>query len=72
MGNVDAVMTDSPSKNWKIEHLIWEKLRSSHIPAHYLCDAHTSEEFDRMILSVLIDIESKISLREKLEASTLS
>ena len=62
-------MTDSVSKNWKVEHLVAKKLNSNHIPDHYLCNAHTSEEFDKMILSVLINIENQISLREKLEAS---
>ena len=66
---IDGIMTDSVTKNLKVEHLVAEMLGSKHIPRHYLCTAHTSEKFDGALLAVLATIERKISLREKLESS---
>ena len=66
------MMTDSVTKNLKIENLVAEKLDSAHIPPHYLCNAHTSEKFDAAILSVLVDIEKQISLRQSLSLQILN
>ena len=43
-------MTDSVTKNIKVQHLVAEELGSDHIPPHYLCNAHTPEKFDEELL----------------------
>ena len=53
----DAIMTDSVSKNPKIEHLIGESLGSDHRPYHLLCKSHTVEKLDAINLEVLATIE---------------
>ena len=63
-----AFMTDSVSKNLKIENGVAEVLNSSHIPYHLLCKAHTVEAFDRSNLDVLGSIEKEVNFRSKLEA----
>ena len=62
-----ALMTDSVTKNLKIECGVAEVLNSRHIPYHLLCKAHTVEAFDRSNLEVLGTIEKDVSFRAKLE-----
>ena len=62
-------MTDSVSKNLEVEKIVADKLGSNYWPEHFLCVSHTIEKFDAMCISVLVDIEKKISLREKIESS---
>ena len=62
-------MTDSVSKNLDVEKIVAGKLGSNHVPEHFLCVSHTIEKFDAMCISVLVDIENKISLRGKIESS---
>ena len=57
----DGLMTDSVSKNLDVEKLVAGKLSSKHIPDHFLCVSHTIEKFDIMCISVLVDIEKKIT-----------
>ena len=57
----DGLMTDSVSKNLDVEKLVAGKLGSKHIPDHFLCVSHTIEKFDIMCISVLVDIEKKIT-----------
>ena len=65
--NTDNIMTDSVTKNLDIEVLIAEKLDSTHIPKHLLCNAHVVEMFDKTNLKVLAEIEQKLNLRHRLE-----
>ena len=62
---IDVFMTDSVNKNLTVEHLISEELESDHILHHYLCNAHTSKKFGKVLVSVLTSIEKEILLREK-------
>ena len=66
---LDGFMTDSVSKNLDVEKIVAGKLGSNYIPEHFLCVSHTIEKFDIMCISVLVDIEKKISLRGKIESS---
>ena len=66
---IDGFMTDSVSKNLDVEKIVAGKLGSNHVPEHFLCVSHTIEKFDAMCISVLVDIENKISLRGKIESS---
>ena len=61
------LMTDSVSKNIGIGNLVAEKLSSTHIPHHLLCNAHVVEMFDSTNLQVLAGIEKQLKLRERLE-----
>ena len=66
---LDGFMTDSVSKNLEVEKIVADKLGSNYWPEHFLCVSHTIEKFDAMCINVLVDIEKKISLREKIESS---
>ena len=66
---LDGFMTDSVAKNLEVEKIVAEILGSSYWPEHFLCVSHTIEKFDIMCISVLVDIENKISLRGKIESS---
>ena len=66
---IDGYMTDSVSKNLDVEKIVAGKLGSNYAPEHFLCVSHTIEKFDAMCISVLVDIENKISLRGKIESS---
>ena len=63
---VDAIMTDSVTKNLKIEEGVAEALQSKHIPYHILCKSHTCERMDSDNLATLSELETKIGLRELL------
>ena len=61
-------MTDSVSKNLKIEDLVAEKLGSKHIPYHLLCKSHVVEKLDASNLNVLAAFKEKVKLQQHLEA----
>ena len=63
---IDAIMTDSVSKNLKIEEGVAEALQSTHIPYHLLCKSHTCERLDCDNLTTLGQIETQIGLRDLL------
>ena len=44
-------------------------LGTNYMPPHFLCVSYTIEKFDIMCISVLVNIENKISLRENIESS---
>ena len=50
---VDALMTDSASKNLKIEGMIATSLESDHEPVHLLCKSGTVEKLDASNLNFL-------------------
>ena len=66
--NITHIMTDSFSKNLKIEDLVAEKLGSKHIPYHLLCKSHVVEKLDASNLDVLAAFEERVKLRQRLEA----
>ena len=55
-----AIMTDSVSKNLKIEDRVAEVLKSNYKPYHLLCKSH--------LVEVLSTIENQLHFREKLES----
>lgn len=64
---IDALMTDSVTKNLKIEDTIPERLGSTHHPYHLLCKSHTVEALDRSSLEVLSKIEKGVSQQQTME-----
>ena len=60
-------MTDSVSKNLKIEDLIGESLGSDHRPYHLLSKSHTVEKLYATNLEVLATIEKSVKQRELFE-----
>ena len=58
-------MTDSVTKNLKVENYVAEKLGSHHMPHYLLCKAHAVEKFDETNLKVLSNIKIQLQLREK-------
>ena len=61
-------MTDSVSKNLKIEDLIGESLGSDHRPYHLLCKSYTVEKLDATNLEVLATTETSVKKRELFES----
>ena len=61
-------MTDSVSKNLKIEDGVGEQLRSNYKPTHLLWKSHLVEAFDRANIDVLSQVEKKLNFQEKLES----
>ena len=64
----NAIMTDSVSKNLKIEDLIGESPGSDHQPYQLLCKSHTVEKLDAINLEVLATIEKSVKQRELFES----
>ena len=58
--NIKHIMTDSVSKNLKIEYGVAESLGSTHIPIHVLCKSHTCEKLDEACIKALVSVESEI------------
>ena len=52
-GNIYAFMTDSVTKNLKVEKLVAERLDSSQVPIHILCKSHTCEKLDECCIDAL-------------------
>ena len=65
---VYAIMTDSVSKNLKIEDGISESFGSTHKPLHLLCKPHTVEKLDACNLAVLAKFENMVKQRDVLES----
>ena len=59
-------MTDSVSKNLKIEELVAKALQSNHKLYHLLCKSHVVEAFDFSNLGLLATVEDQLKFREKL------
>ena len=62
-----VIITDSVEKNLHIENGIVAALGSSHIPLQLLCKVHTVEALDRLIINVLVSLESSLKFREAIE-----
>ena len=65
--NTTAFMTDSVSKNLKVEDGVAEALQSNHKPYH-LYKSHAVEAMDRSNLDVLASVEKQLLFRDKLVA----
>ena len=65
---VYAIMTDSVSKNLKIEYGIGEYFGSMHKPIHLLCKPHTVEKLDSCNLVVIAKFENMVKQRDVLES----
>ena len=63
-----AIMTNSVSKNLKIEDGIADVLKSSYKPYHMFCKSHLVEAFDQSNIEVLSTTENQLNFREKLES----
>ena len=61
-GFVDAFMTDSVSKNMKVEQEVSKSLQTEHVPYHLLCKSHTCEKLDESCINTLVAIEKKIEI----------
>ena len=61
---VDAIMTDSVTKNLGTEETISNALGSTHQPYHLLCKSHTVEALDKSNLEVLAKIEKSVKQQE--------
>lgn len=61
---IDCFMTDAVSKNLEVPKMIAQRLGSSHIPHHLLCNSHTCEAFDRGNLKVISKVEAAVRLKE--------
>ena len=66
--NLFALMTDSVSKNLKIEDGISEYFGSTYKPIHLLCKSHTVEKLDICNLEVLASFETRVKQRTVLES----
>ena len=64
--NTDSIMTDSATKNLKIEDGIAAEFNSTHNPMHLLCKSHTVEKLDSSNLEVLRKVEESVNQREVL------
>ena len=67
-----AIMTNSVSKNLKIEDGVGEQLKWNYEPTHLLCKSHLVETFDRANIDILSQVEKKLNFWEKLESINLS
>ena len=61
-------MTNSVTKNLKIEDGVADVLKSNYKPYHLLCKFHPAEAFDRSNIEVLSKIENHLNFSEKLES----
>ena len=59
--NITNFMTDSVSKNLKVEEGVAAKLESSHIPYHTLCKSHVCEKLDEACIKALTNIETELN-----------
>lgn len=53
-----AFMTDTITKNLKVEELVAEKSSSSHIPIHVLCKPYTCEKLEKCCIDAQWEFES--------------
>lgn len=56
---IDALMSDSASKNWDVAQLIAEKLHTNHVPHTLFCNTHYSLKLDEGNVKVLSSCEEK-------------
>ena len=63
-----VIMTNSVSKNLKIDDGIADVLKSNYKPYHMLCKSHLVEAFDRSNIEVLSTTENQLNFREKFES----
>ncbi len=56
---VDALMSDSASKNWNVGEVIAATLKSDHIPLSLFCNAHYVLRLDEGNISVLAECENR-------------
>ena len=54
---IDAIMSDSVSKNLNIENDLAEQLNSTHVPHHLLCKSHVCSRLDEDNISTLCEKE---------------
>ena len=66
-GKVDALVTDSVTKNLSIEITIAASVNSLRHPHHMLCKSHTVEGIDGSNLEVLASIEKKVNQQRTFE-----
>ena len=59
-----AIMTDSVSKNLKIEDGVAEQLGSNYKPTQLLSKSHLVEAFDKANNDVLLQVEKKLKFWE--------
>lgn len=64
--NVDAIMSDSASKNWNVGEVVARILNSQHIPMMLFCNAHYTLRLDEGNLKVLLECESRLGLADML------
>ena len=60
-----AIMTNSVSKNLKIEDGVGAQLKWNYEPTHLLCKSHLVETFDRANIDMLSQVEKKIEFLRK-------
>lgn len=56
---IDALMSDSVSKNWHVAEIVAERLDSSHIPLTLFCNAHYTLKLDEGNVKVLEKCEKR-------------
>ena len=59
-------MTDSVTKNLKVEDSMAKELGSKHVPHHLLCKSHTCEKLDESCVNALVRVESDLKYSELL------
>ena len=57
-------MTDSATKNLKVEELVLEMLSSSYIPIHVLCKYHTYGKLDKFCIDALCVVKSQLKITD--------
>ena len=62
--NIADIMTDSVTKNLKLEHGVAEMLGSIYLPYHTLCKSHTCEKLDEACIKALVNIETEVKYSE--------
>ena len=62
--NIYAFMTDSVTKNLKVEAATSETLGTEHIPLPILCKSHTFEKLDQGCLHALMKAEQQLKMSE--------
>ena len=62
-----VIMTDSVSKNLKIEDGVTDTLKTNYRPYNLLCKSHLVEAFDCSMIEVLSEIEKELQLWERFE-----
>ena len=57
-------MTDSVTKNVKVEELALEMLSSSYVPIHVLCKSHTHGKLDKFCIDALSVVKSQLKITD--------